>query len=188
MILQAKQRLLSFKALFPEDIPDTKSKLAEGNRARKSSKLKWVKDASEDPSMTVGYIADANAGISYYIYKDNQCVGNFMFDTDEGLYQIYERVVEGSVPEEITKQNWVVPHVFVADVMQGSGLASFVWVKAIQAGLSLVSDSHTAAAGKLWERVAQKTGAHDYWYDPESCQVLDKPTKEAVRLLTKAKL
>jgi GNAT superfamily N-acetyltransferase len=79
-----------------------------------------------------------------------RCVGRFIFDFAEGRMLAREAGLLGS--------DFVCPHVYLDASVRGKGFAYAFYKAALVRGYELISARHTAAASKIWERLATGEG------------------------------
>lgn len=90
------------------------------------------------------YITNIPVKIIYHIYSDDKFVGRVRFD-------ITTSMVFGN-KEYIPKSKCVTPHASLSVEVRGKNLVAPIY-KDILKTYNLVSDKHTIAASKLWEKI-----------------------------------
>ena len=110
----------------------------------------------------------------YYLYSQQtkQCVGLF---TIEERYQNLKFVKPGI--------SVVTPHMVLAPEAQRQGITTRAYTTFLQGGpWVFATDSHTAAAARLWDSLAQGSTV-TFYVNLSSEQVVDQPGRNDVRVL-----
>ncbi len=174
MKLQAKQRLQSFQ-LIRQDMapkPDVAKRLGE----RYKDELEWVHGGSTDPRLTIGYLNYEGKQLTFYIFYDDVCQGNVVFDFMEG------RKIATDARLKLT--NVATPHSVLDSAVRSKGLVSFLYRQALARGISLVSDAHTEMASSLWEHLGKQFNLYHF----EEGKVIPEMTRTSIKILTKRKI
>jgi hypothetical protein len=148
-----------------------------GDRSRDRGVLTWVHGASKDPDFTVGVIDDHSYMTVFFIFYKGNCEGNIAFDYLEGR--------SNSRKAKLNVSHVATPHAVLTAKVRGLGIASFLYRRAMDAGITLVSYSHTDMAARVWDSLSTK-GYKLYHF--ENGHVVPGMTDDSLKILTKKRI
>ena len=176
MKLEAKQRLRAFQlinqAVGPK--PEQVKRLGE----RYKNELEWVHGASNDPNLTVGFLNYEGKHLIFYIFYNGKCEGNVVFNFLEGRAT--------GLDSKLRLPHLATPHSVLDPSVRSKGIVSFLYRRALESGITLVSEAHTEMASSLWNHLANNSKF--YLYHFEAGRVVPEPTPTSVKVLTKKRI
>lgn len=145
-----------------------------------SSGFRELKNAINIPSTKIFYRGNSRY-VKFYIVRDSFLHGYIIFDFKEARSELksYNVLYKSGL-------KFAVPHASLSKEFSGKGILFQIYLIALSSGISLLSSAHTKAASNVWDKLATKAGIRNYWVDTDG--IVDKPTRNAVRVLTKSKI
>lgn len=171
--IEAKARLTSFRIIPPNWISKPQEIRRQGERFRDD--LQWIKDASPDPALTVGYMDHFGAQLVFYVFHADKCAGVVTFDLREG------RIVAKDAGLRI-QGPLATPHSVLAPAIRSKGIATFLYLRALKAGMTLVSECHTDTAALLWSKLSSQPMVNLYHF--EAGKLVSSQTRNSIKILT----
>jgi hypothetical protein len=148
-----------------------------GNRSRDRGMLTWVHGASKDPNLTVGFVDNHTYATVFHIFYKGNCEGTIVFDYLEGR--------SNSREAKLNVSHVATPHAALTAKVRGLGIASFLYRRAMDAGITLVAYSHTDMAARVWDSLSTK-GYKLYHF--ENGHVVPDITEDSLKILTKKRI
>lgn len=168
---------VSYSASWKYGNGAVKIDLEEGEEYAKAGRLTYL--TTNSARVKVGWLRKSNKLLDFFIFIDEGCVGRVTFEPYDFRY------AELVALFGVRKDQIYSPHVSMHRDYRGLGYPSFVYQKALNSGLMLVTDGHSLDASQLWDRLATKPGINSYFVCDG--QIVSEPDQDTERVLTKLK-
>ena len=132
-----------------------------------------LRQLSGAPDLYFGYM-DTARRIDFGVFAQNgsKCIGYVSFG------KINEPVLSKIIPDLVK------PHAQLMPEYQKKGVTKSFYLSMLHHGYSLVTESHTALASKLWDSIAKELHVPIMHWDRHTCEWVAAPSASTLKVLT----